>query len=85
MNILAATVTFYYVIASGTVHQACYQKVGVSSPTCQTITTSATTVPDLDDDTDYDFWVKVASVDSAKVRVRTQKKTVLPPAIVIQP
>lgn len=84
MNILAATVTFFYTISGGVAYQACYQKVG-GSPTCQAMAADTTTITGLDDDADYDFWVKSGGIDSAKVRVRTQKKTIAPPAVVIQP
>lgn len=85
MNLLLATATFFYTISGTSPHQACYQKVGATAPTCLTITESTTTISNLEDDVDYDFWARIGGVDSIKTRVRTQKKTVLPPAIVIAP
>jgi len=81
--IFAATATFFYVLEPNVSYQACYQKQGAPAATCQALTTSPFVVSGLDDDADYNFWIKANGVESAKVPVHTQKKTVVPPAIAL--
>jgi len=78
-----ATVTFFYDIQTGVSYQACHQKTGTATPTCVALTASPQAISNLADDTEYEFWVKADGVDSPKVKIRTKKKDVMPPALVL--
>jgi hypothetical protein len=82
-GLLLATVTFFYAINPDVSLEACYQLVGAANPTCLAMTASPFIVEDLADDSSYDFWVKVDSVNSEKVRARTSKKPIAPLAVVV--
>lgn len=73
--IFGAWIAFMYSLQSGNSYQACYQKSDASAPTCVALTTSGQRIDGLADDADYQAWVKVNGVDSAKVALHTEKKS----------
>ena len=80
MNILGASIFIIYNLIAGSTYQACYQKLG-GTAVCAVMTVSPYQLT-VEDDTQYDFWVKINGTDSDKVVWKTGKKTAAAPQLV---
>jgi len=83
MNIIfgLVSVTLSYALTPPATYEACYQKAA-NAEVCVPMTSSPH-IFEMEEDTFFDFYVKINGVESVRTNAKTSKKKAAPPTLIV--